>query len=161
MVNGIINTLVAFLMGGATLSFSFTATEGGGAAVSMDGEIITCGQSYRIETPEFVIAFNGQELGVYQKEVDELVLQPAQNTTQAGNAGIMSNPFALLSNDAYEAIPSDVDSRGIPASILLKSKTGAKYTIKILKYASNPVQEPASFILNPENYPTAIVTDLR
>ena len=90
-----------------------------------------------------------------------MVLQPASNTNDASYAGMMSNPFAMLTSGAYEVTPSGVDSKGIPASILLKSKSGAVYTIKILKYASFSLPDAALFTLDPNNYPTAIITDLR
>ena len=161
MVNGLINTLVAFLMGGATLSFSFAAADAGGEVVSTEGTIISVGENYRMETTEVVIAYNGKELGIYQKGIDEIVLQPAGDVSGANAAALMSNPFSMLTSGAYEVIPSVADSRGIPSNILLKSKTGAQYTIKILKYAAVSVSDSALFTLNPENYPTAVVTDLR
>ena len=62
MVNQFINTLVAFLMGGATLTFSFQAETPGGAVASgtsaaqyeTQGTIVTAGEKYRMENSDAV-----------------------------------------------------------------------------------------------------------
>lgn len=159
MVNGIINTLAAFLMSGATLSFSFTATDAGGAAVSMDGNIITSGECYRMETDQALVVSDGTVIGIYQKGADEIILQPVET-----GADIMANPFALLKdgNSAnYEITSKGEDVKGLPEQVVLKARNGAVYTINIQKYSALSNPNAALFTLNPEDYPTAIVTDLR
>lgn len=177
MVNGIINTLVAFLMGGATLSFSFTATDAGGAAVyEGEGTTITCGEFYRMETPQLLIVSDGISKGIYQKEIDEIVLQPVaqDNAADMLNAGaiqgVMDNPFALLKDaEKYYQVTtwkggkkvSSLESGLLPDKIELKSKNGAAYTIRIMKITKEDSIDKTLFTLDPNNYPTAIVTDLR
>ena len=159
MVNGLINTLVAFLMGGATLSFSFTATDAGGAAVSMDGEIVTYGENYRMETEHALVVSDGTVIGIYQKGADEIILQPV-----GIGADIMANPFAVLKdgNSAnYEVTAQGKDAKGLPEKVILKARNGAVYTIVIGEYSASENSNAALFTIDPENYPTAIVTDLR
>ena len=159
MVNGIINTLVAFLMGGATLSFSFTATDAGGEVVSMDGNIIISGESYRMETDQALVVSDGAVIGIYQKGADEIILQPVET-----GADIMANPFALLKDGNslnYEITAQGKDAKGLPEKVILKARNGAVYTIVIGEYSASENSNAALFTIDPENYPTAIVTDLR
>ena len=159
MVNGIINTLVAFLMSGATLSFSFTATDAGGAAVSMDGNIITSGECYRMETDQVLVVSDGSVIGIYQKGTDEIILQPVET-----GADIMANPFALLKDGNslnYEITAQGKDAKGLPEKVVLKARNGAVYLIGIQKYSALSNLNASLFTLNPKDYPTAIVTDLR
>ena len=161
MVNVLINTLVAFLIGGATLSFNFKAADASGAEVySGEGTVVTLGDNYRMETSEVVVASDGTTMGIYQKGVDEIVLQPVAS----GSADIMANPFAVLQNGgdgAYEISTKGTDAKGFPKEIFMKAKNGAVYTIQILKYFSNPLPDSKLFTLSPEDFPTAYVTDLR
>ena len=159
MVSGIINTLVAFLMSGATLSFSFTATDAGGESVSMDGNIITSGESYRMETDQVLVVSDGSVIGIYQKGADEIILQPVET-----GADIMANPFALLKDGNslnYEITAQGKDAKGLPEKVVLKARNGAVYTIVIGEYSASENSNAALFTIDPENYPTAIVTDLR
>ena len=160
MVNVFINTLVAFLVGGATLSFNFRAADTSGAEVySGDGTVVILGDKYRMETEDMVVASDGSVMGIYRKDIDEIVLQPIA----AGSGDIMSNPFAMLQNRnaAYEISTKGADAKGFPKEIFLKAKNGALYTIRILKYSVNPLPDSKLFTLSPEDYPTAYVTDLR
>ena len=51
MVNTVINALVAFLIGGATLSFNFSAVDAtGNSQYEGSGSVITLGENYRMET---------------------------------------------------------------------------------------------------------------
>ena len=187
MANVLINTLVAFLIGGATLSFSFDAGTAGTAEASAasgnsagssatagssvtagsstsavqyetQGTIVTLGDKYRMENSEAVVLSDGKVLCIYQKAIDEVVLQEAS----AGAAGI-ANPFALLtgSDSNYDVVASEADAQGIPRKIVLKAKSGAKYTIRIKSYSKLPQIDEQQFIFRSEDFPTAVVTDLR
>lgn len=160
MVNVLINTLVAFLIGGATLNFNFKAADASGAEVySGNGTVVTLGESYRMETQDVVVASDGKTMGIYQKGADEIVLQPVV----AGSSDIMANPFALIQNGggAYEISTKGTDAKGFPKEIFMKAKNGALYTIQILEYSANPLPDSKLFTLSPEDYPTAYITDLR
>lgn len=161
MVNVLINTLVAFLIGGATLSFNFKAVDASGVEFyNGEGNVVTLGEKYRMETSDVVVASDGSVMGIYQKGADELVLQPVV----AGGSDIMANPFAVLVNGgggAYEISTKGTDAKGFPKEILLKAKNGAVYTIGIMKYSAVSLPDSALFTLSPEDYPTAYVTDLR
>ena len=160
MVNVLINTLVAFLIGGATLSFNFKAADASGAEFySGKGTVVTLGENYRMETEDVVVASDGNTMGIYQKGADEMILQPVV----AGSGDIMANPFALLKNGggAYEISTKGTDAKDFPKEIFMKAKNGAVYTIQILEYSSNPLPDSKLFILSPEDYPSAYVTDLR
>ena len=160
MVNRFINTLVAFLIGGATLSFHFTAADSAGAEqYSQDGTIMCAGENYRVETDDALIVSDGKMKGIYQKGIDEIVFMDASKTSN----DILDNPFAILQNpgDAYTVTASDADANGIPRKIALKSKTGALYTIVVKEYAKLPAPDMNQFVIDPEDYPTAVVTDLR
>lgn len=166
MVNQFINTLVAFLMGGATLTFSFQAETPGGAVASgtsaaqyeTQGTIVTAGEKYRMETDDAAVLSDGAVMCIYQKGIDEVILQEAA----AGAAGI-ANPFAVLigSDSNYEVAASDADAQGIPRKIVLKAKSGAKYTIRIKDYKKLPQVDMQQFVFRAEDFPTAVVTDLR
>ncbi len=160
MVNGLLNTLVALLMGGATLSFTFTATDPvGNVVVENDGEIITCGENYRMETQQVLVVSDGSVMGIYQKGVDEIILQPV---TAGGD--IMTNPFALLKEGTstdYKISTQGKDAKGLPKKVILQAKNGALYTIDILGYSAMPAPSAALFTINTEDYPTATITDLR
>lgn len=161
MVNGLINTLVAFLMGGATISFNFTAADAAGKVVadSMSGTIITCGDSYRMETAQVIVVSDGVVVGIYQKDADEIILQNAQS-----GADIMANPFAMLKDGNsvnYDITAQGKDAVGLPEKVTLKAKNGAVYTIDIINCSALPNPGAATFVLDSNNYPTAIVTDLR
>ena len=160
MVNVLINTLVAFLIGGSTLNFNFKAADASGAEVySGNGTVVTLGESYRMETQDVVVASDGKTMGIYQKGADEIVLQPVV----AGSSDIMANPFALMQNGggAYEISTKGTDAKGFPKEIFMKAKNGALYTIQILEYSANPLPDSKLFTLSPEDYPTAYITDLR
>lgn len=183
MTNGFINTLVAFLIGGATLCFNFKAVDASGALMyDGEGTIVTLGDSYRMETPQMLIVSDGSTKGIYQKEIDEIVLQgvaagsaasgvgasgsPAANSLQ----GIMDNPFAILrqAGDFYTVTTwkggkkSTSGAPGaLPDKIELRSKAGAVYTIGILSAKKENSLDASSFVLDPDDYPTAVVTDLR
>ena len=161
MVNGFISTLVAFLIGGATLSFNFSAVDSAGNEIySSDGIIVTFGGNYRMETDDILVVSDGKTKGIYQKHIDEMVLQPVDESAQAG---IMDNPFALLQNPggAYTVTPSDADSNGIPRKIALKAKNGEVYTILVKGYSKTAAPESSVFTIDPGQYPSAVVTDLR
>ena len=67
MANGFINTLVAFLMAGATLSFSFKAAEPSGKVMyDGTGTVLAIGDSYRMETPQMLVVSDGTTKGIYQ-----------------------------------------------------------------------------------------------
>ena len=186
MVNTIINALVAFLMGGATLSFNFSAADAAGSLqYSGNGTIVTFGENYRMETDELLVVSNGEVKGIYQKGVDEMVLLPVAPASGAAapsasvhgvsapgasapgvsspGADIMDNPFALLRNPRgmYDISTIGMDAEGIPKQIVMKAKTGAVYTISIQKYSKLAASDPSLFTLNPDDYPSAVVTDLR
>ena len=169
MANVLINALVALLIGGATLTFSFeaeTAGATGASAVSgnsasqymTQGTIVTSGEKYRMETQDATVLSDGVVMCIYQKAIDEVILQDAA----AGAAGI-ANPFAVLigSDSNYEVSASDADAQGIPRKIVLKAKSGAKYTIRIKDYKKLPQVDPQQFVFRGEDFPTAVVTDLR
>ena len=169
MVNVLINALVALLAGGATLSFSFDAEMVGGAGTSSvkvdpvsqyetQGTIVTAGEKYRMETQDALVLSDGEVMCIYQKAIDEAVLQEASE----GAAGI-ANPFAVLmgSDSNYEVAASEADAQGIPRKIVLKAKSGAKYTIRIKDYKKLPQIDPQQFVFRAEDFPTAVVTDMR
>ncbi len=159
MVNGLINTLVAFLIGGATLSFNFKAVDTSGNIVYQgDGDIVTLGNNYRMETRDILVVSDGSVKGIYQKGADEIVLMSVEE-----GGDILDNPFViLLDKDAnYKISAADADAQGIPHTIVLKAGGGAEYTIKIMKYSALQSADTSLFNLNPANYPNAVVTDLR
>ena len=169
MVNVLINALVALLLGGATLNFSFEAEGAGGAgapaasgnSVSQyvtQGTIVTSGEKYRMETQDATVLSDGAVMCIYQKAIDEVILQEAA----AGATGI-ANPFALLmgSDSNYDVAVSEADAQGIPRKIVLKAKSGAKYTIRIKSYGKLPQADLQQFVFRAEDFPTAVVTDLR
>ena len=169
MANVLINALVALLIGGATLNFSFEAEAAGGAgspaasgnSVSQyvtQGTIVTAGEKYRMETQDATVLSDGAVMCIYQKAIDEVILQEAA----AGATGI-ANPFAILigSDSNYDVAASEADAQGIPRKIVLKAKSGAKYTIKIKSYSKLPQVDMQQFVFRAEDFPTAVVTDLR
>lgn len=178
MVNTVINALVAFLVGGATLSFNFSAVDAAGnSQYEGSGIVVTLGDNYRMETDEMLVVSNGAVKGIYQKGVDEIVLLPVAPSSGAGTAAsgvpasgvptsgadILDNPFALLRNPGgmYDISTMGMDAEGIPMQIVMKAKTGAIYTISIQKYSKLTAPDPSLFTLNLEDYPSAVVTDLR
>ena len=164
MVNVLINALVALLAGGATLSFSFNAESAAGnpgtsgEQYETQGTIVTLDEKYRMESNDALVLSDGDVLCIYQKAIDEVILQEAA----AGAAGI-ANPFALLtgSDSNYDVSASEADAQGIPRKIVLKAKSGAKYTIRIKDYKKLPQIDPQQFVFRAEDFPTAVVTDLR
>ena len=169
MANVLINALVALLIGGATLNFSFEAEAAGGSgapaasgnSVSQyvtQGTIVTAGEKYRMETQDATVLSDGAVMCIYQKAIDEVILQEAA----AGAAGI-ANPFAILigSDSNYDVAASEADAQGIPRKIVLKAKSGAKYTIRIKNYNKLPQADLQQFVFRAEDFPTAVVTDLR
>lgn len=185
MANGFINTLVAFLIAGATLSFSFKAVEPSGKVMyDGTGTVLAIGDSYRMETPQMLIVSDGETKGIYQKEIDEIVLQKvasggasgalssdgnlsAANTTLQG---IMDNPFAILQHagkfytvTTYKGGKKATSGApgALPDKIELRAASGAVYTIGILGAKKEDTVDASSFVLNPDDFPTAVVTDLR
>ena len=169
MANILINALVALLLGGATLNFSFEAEAAGGAGAPAasgnsasqyvtQGTIVTSGEKYRMETQDALVLSDGVVMCIYQKAIDEIILQE----TAAGAAGI-ANPFAILvgSDSNYDVAVSEADAQGIPRKIVLKAKSGAKYTIRIKNYNKLPQADLQQFVYRAEDFPTAVVTDLR
>lgn len=153
-------------MGGATLSFSFTAADPqGNLQYEGDGTAVTFGENYRMETDEMLVVSNGVEKGIYQKGIDEIVLLSVSGDSGTAVPGgdIMDNPFALLKNPGgmYDISTAGADARGIPSKITMKAKTGAVYTITIKEYSQLPAPDASLFHLNPSDYPSALVTDLR
>ena len=155
-------------MGGATLSFNFSAVDAAGnSQYEGSGTVTTLGENYRMETDEMLVVSNGSVKGIYQKGIDEIVLLPVAPASAAGTAApgadIMDNPFALLRNPGgmYDISTMGMDAEGIPMQIVMKAKTGAVYTISIQKYSKLPAPDPSLFTLNPDDYPSAVVTDLR
>ena len=187
MANGFINTLVAFLIAGATLSFSFKAVEPSGKVMyDGTGTVLAIGDSYRMETPQMLIVSDGETKGVYQKEIDEIVLQKVtssadgssnnsgtQGTLSAANTtlqGIMDNPFAILQHagkfytvTTYKGGKKATSGApgALPDKIELRAASGATYTIGILGAKKEDTVDASSFVLNLDDFPTAVVTDLR
>ncbi len=166
MVNTVINALVAFLVGGATLSFNFSAVDAAGnSQYEGSGTVVTLGDNYRMETDEMLVVSNGAVKGIYQKGVDEIVLLPVAPSSGVPSSGadVMDNPFALLRNPGgmYDISTMGMNAEGIPMQIVMKAKTGAVYTISIQKYSKLTAPDPSLFTLNPDDYPSAVVTDLR
>lgn len=174
MANGFINTLVAFLIAGATLSFSFKAVEPSGKVMyDGTGTVLAIGDSYRMETPQMLIVSDGETKGIYQKEIDEIVLQKVVPTGAAENAtmqGIMDNPFAILQHagkfytvTTYKGGKKATSGApgALPDKIELRAASGAVYTIGILDAKKEDTVDASSFVLNPDDFPTAVVTDLR
>jgi hypothetical protein len=185
MANGFINTLVAFLIAGATLSFSFKAVEPSGKVMyEGSGTVLAIGDSYRMETPQMLVVSDGETKGIYQKEIDEIVLQKvasggalgasgsdgnlsAANTTLQG---IMDNPFAILQHagkfytvTTYKGGKKATSGApgALPDKIELRAASGAVYTIGILDAKKEDTVDASSFVLNSDDFPTAVVTDLR
>ena len=174
MANGFINTLVAFLMAGATLSFSFKAAEPSGKVIyDSTGTVLAIGDSYRMETPQMLVVSDGETKGIYQKEIDEIVLQKVASAGAADNAtlqGIMDNPFAILQHagkfytvTTYKGGKKATSGApgALPDKIELRAASGAVYTIGILGAKKEDTVDASSFVLNPDDFPTAVVTDLR
>ena len=174
MANGFINTLVAFLIAGATLSFSFKAAEPSGKVMyDGTGTVLAIGDSYRMETPQMLIVSDGETKGIYQKEIDEIVLQKVASAGAADNTtlqGIMDNPFAILQHagkfytvTTYKGGKKATSGApgALPDKIELRAASGAVYTIGILGAKKEDTVDASSFVLNPDDFPTAVVTDLR
>ena len=174
MANGFINTLVAFLIAGATLSFSFKAVEPSGKGMyDGTGTVLAIGDSYRMETPQMLIVSDGETKGIYQKEIDEIVLQKVVPTGAAENAtlqGIMDNPFAILQHagkfytvTTYKGGKKATSGApgALPDKIELRAASGAVYTIGILGAKKEDSVDSSAFVLNLDDFPTAVVTDLR
>ena len=185
MANGFINTLVAFLMAGATLSFSFKAAEPSGKVMyDGTGTVLAVGDSYRMETPQMLVVSDGETKGIYQKEIDEIVLQKVASAGASGALssdgnlsaanttlqGIMDNPFAILQHagkfytvTTYKGGKKATSGApgALPDKIELRAASGAVYTIGILGAKKEDTVEASSFVLNPDDFPTAVVTDLR
>ena len=185
MANGFINTLVAFLMAGATLSFSFKAVEPSGKVIyDGTGTVLAIGDSYRMETPQMLVVSDGETKGIYQKEIDEIVLQKVASAGASGALssdgnlsaanttlqGIMDNPFAILQHASkfytvttYKGGKKATSGApgALPDKIELRAASGAVYTIGILGAKKEDTVEASSFVLNPDDFPTAVVTDLR
>ena len=185
MANGFINTLVAFLMAGATLSFSFKAAEPSGKVIyDGTGTVLAIGDSYRMETPQMLVVSDGETKGIYQKEIDEIVLQKVASAGASGALssdgnlsaanttlqGLMDNPFAILQHagkfytvTTYKGgkKASSGAPGALPDKIELRAASGAVYTIGILGAKKEDTVEASSFVLNPDDFPTAVVTDLR
>ena len=185
MANGFINTLVAFLMAGATLSFSFRAAEPSGKVMyDGTGTVLAIGDSYRMETPQMLVVSDGTTKGIYQKEIDEIVLQKVASAGASGALssdgnlsaanttlqGIMDNPFAILQHASkfYTVITFKGGKKAtsgapgaLPDKIELRAASGATYTIGILGAKKEDSVDSSSFVLNPDDFPTAVVTDLR
>lgn len=185
MANGFINTLVAFLMAGATLSFSFKAAEPSGKVIyDGTGTVLAIGDSYRMETPQMLVVSDGETKGIYQKEIDEIVLQKVASAGASGALssdgnlsaanttlqGIMDNPFAILQHagkfytvTTYKGGKKATSGApgALPDKIELRAASGAVYTIGILGAKKEDTVEASSFVLNPDDFPTAVVTDLR
>ena len=185
MANGFINTLVAFLMAGATLSFSFKAAEPSGKVVyDGTGTVLAIGDSYRMETPQMLVVSDGETKGIYQKEIDEIVLQKVASAGASGALssdgnlsaanttlqGIMDNPFAILQHagkfytvTTYKGGKKATSGApgALPDKIELRAASGAVYTIGILGAKKEDTVEASSFVLNLDDFPTAVVTDLR
>ena len=185
MANGFINTLVAFLMAGATLSFSFKAVEPSGKVIyDGTGTVLAIGDSYRMETPQMLVVSDGTTKGIYQKEIDEIVLQKVASAGASGALssdgnlsaanttlqGIMDNPFAILQHASkfytvttYKGGKKATSGApgALPDKIELRAASGAVYTIGILGAKKEDTVEASSFVLNPDDFPTAVVTDLR
>ena len=185
MANGFINTLVAFLIAGATLSFSFKAAEPSGK-VMYDGigTVLAIGDSYRMETPQMLVVSDGETKGIYQKEIDEIVLQKVASAGASGALssdgnlsaanttlqGIMDNPFAILQHAGkfYTVTTYKGGKKAssgapgvLPDKIELRAASGAVYTIGILDAKKEDTVDASSFVLNLDDFPTAVVTDLR
>ena len=185
MANGFINTLVAFLMAGATLSFSFKAVEPSGKVMyEGTGTVLAIGDSYRMETPQMLVVSDGETKGIYQKEIDEIVLQKVASAGASGALssdgnlsaanttlqGLMDNPFAILQHagkfytvTTYKGGKKATSGApgALPDKIELRAASGAVYTIGILGAKKEDTVEASSFVLNPDDFPTAVVTDLR
>lgn len=174
MANGFINTLVAFLIAGATLSFSFKAVEPSGKVMyDGTGTVLAIGDSYRMETPQMLIVSDGETKGIYQKEIDEIVLQKVVPTGAAENAtmqGIMDNPFAILQHAGkFYTVTTFKGGKkatsgapgALPDKIELRAASGATYTIGIQGAKKEDTVDASSFVLNLDDFPTAVVTDLR
>lgn len=174
MVNGFINALVALLISGATLSFNFKGVDPlGNVLYDGNGTVLSLGDSYRMETPQMLIVSDGTTKGIYQKEIDEIVLQSvASDASGAGAAlsGIMDNPFAILqqAGDLYTITTykggkkvSSGAPGALPDKIELRAKSGTVYTIEILTARKADAVDSSSFVLDLDDYPTAVVTDLR
>lgn len=173
MVNGFINTLVAFLIGGATLSFSFKAVDASGEIVyDGKGTVLSIENSYRMETPQMLVVSDGETKGVYQKEIDEIVLQKVTKDGTAGAtlSGIMDNPFSILqhASELYTVTTYKGGKKvtsgapgALPDKIELLAASGAVYTIGILSAKKEDSVDASSFVLDLDDYPTAVVTDLR
>ena len=185
MANGFINTLVAFLIAGATLSFSFKAVEPSGKVMyEGSGTVLAIGDSYRMETPQMLVVSDGETKGIYQKEIDEIVLQKVASAGASGALssdgnlsaanttlqGIMDNPFAILQHagkfytvTTYKGGKKATSGApgALPDKIELRAASGAVYTIGILGAKKEDTVDASSFVLNLDDFPTAVVTDLR
>lgn len=173
MANQFINALVAFLIGGATLGFSFKAADASGNIVyDGGGTVLAIGDSYRMDTPQMLVVSDGKTKGVYQKEIDEIVLQNVAKDGSAGATlqGIMDNPFAILqhASELYKVTTYKGGKKvtsgapgALPDKIELSASSGAVYTIGILSASKADIVDSSAFVLDLGDYPTAVVTDLR
>ena len=109
-----------------------------------------------METEDALVLSDGEVMCIYQKAIDEALLQ------NASEGGII-NPFAVLvgADSNYDVSASEADEQGIPRKIVLKAQSGAKYTIRIKGYKKLPQTDPQQFVFRAEDFPTAVVTDLR
>ena len=73
----------------------------------------------------------------------------------------VSHAFYVAIFDVDKIDRMGMDAEGIPMQIVMKAKTGAVYTISIQKYSKLTAPDPSLFTLNPDDYPSAVVTDLR
>lgn len=159
MVNGILNTLVALLIGGATLNFNFAATDAAGKDVyNGNGTVISYEEKYVMETDEVIVVSDGDTKWIFQKGIDELIIQGVEE-----GASVMDNPFAvLLSKDSnYSVQGLSPDENSIPRKIILTAKTGAVYTIGIEGYSKLSSPDDSLFTFDISKYSDIVVTDMR
>lgn len=159
MVSGIINTLVALLVGGATLSFNFSATDKGGVEVyNSSGTVVSFEESYIMETDDVMVVSDGQTKWIYQRGINELIIQSVEE-----GVSVMDNPFAILqsADKNYKVKATSADENNIPHRITLQAKTGALYTLEIKGYSALPAPDKSQFTFDISKYPDIIVTDMR
>ena len=149
------------------VSFTFTSFDKDGKVVfEEEGAVTMLQNKFRLEVEdEFIMVTDGSTLWVYKVQSDDIIIM--EYSSRSADRPIENSILNLAELFGYsEASGNRMEMKknadGKPAEIIFHTADDSMHRVKIKSVkVRQPLQSSKTFILDSNDYPNAIITDLR
>ena len=160
--------LVSLAAEGYVIAFSFSAEDASGKIIYNEkGNLSVSGGKYRlVMDDEFAIVSNGSVQWIYNPANEDIVISQSELSGQLSKASdsedVVRSLVSILSSSQGTGSKAEFiegKAKNIVGAVLRQGKS--VYRIKVESLSTSTSLDEGLFVINPDDYPDAFVTDLR